>query len=174
MPDGSPTEKDAPLLIGYRPKDGGHPSPGPDEYVVRVLPAQQIRSSSSGYVRDEGDRFNVPAAMFANMDGRNHFLTGGERFAVEHVYGLIGYLPKDPKFPRTTYLTSDGIWPQAFIECDTPSTKVTFPGCRANVFFAESEFAFRFLFPVERLSDWKLISLKASELMQSWRAPGGL
>jgi hypothetical protein len=170
MPDGLPTERDAGSLIGYRPKDSQHPSPGLNEYIVRVLPARQIRHTASGYIGDEGGPFNPPAAMFSNMDGRDHFLTNGEKFTVESVDGLVGYYPKDPSFPRVTYLTPDDARPQAFIECDTPGAMLPLPHCLANVFFAESGRAFRIQLPSDKSSEWKPIAEKASELMESWRA----
>lgn len=170
MPDGLPTERDAGSLIGYRPKDTHHPSPSSNEYIVRVLPAQQIRRTASGYIRDEGGPFNPPSAMFSNMDGPEHFISNPKNFQVKAIDGLVGYFSHDPTFPRVSYLTQDGVRPQAFIECDTPAAKHPLPHCLANAFFPESGFAFRLQLPSDKLFEWKAIAETASQLMESWRS----
>ena len=54
-------------------------------------------------------------------------------------------------------------------ECATPAAKLPLPHCLANVFFAESGYAFRIQLPSDKIAEWKSIAEEASELMESWR-----
>ena len=171
MPDGAPTERDAGSLVGYRPKESRRPNPGPNEYVVRVVLAESIKSGKeTEYVRAGGGRYTPPLEMFENTDGSHNFLTSGEHFEREQIFGLIAFIPKDKSFPRQTYRTPEAARTQAFIECNTPAAARTFPSCVANVFFRDEGFSFRLQFPREKISDWKSISERALALVKSWRS----
>jgi hypothetical protein len=170
MPDGRPTERDAGSLIGYRPKESKHPNPGPDEYIVRVVPAEVVLIKDSEYVAAGGGRYTPPQGMFRNNNGTNGFLTNETNFKIEQVSGLIAYVPKDKNFPRTIYRTPEDAETQAFIQCDMPGQERKSLFCLANVFYPDQGLAFRLQFPSEKIEDWKSVAELALKLSESWRS----
>ncbi len=157
MPTKRFVERSVITTPNYRPCEAGRPRPTKEDFVVKAF--------YEAIGRNADDQLSTPARKFANR--MRHW-----RYDFREEHGLLRFWLEAydvDKEESASYRHLDGTQPQIMMTCATALSKLSNPGCGADVYFAERNLYFRLWFAADAVGEWRGAAEAAVELLDIWR-----
>lgn len=155
-PDLRPTEADAFLFGGFRPKELGRPDTDTTASVVNVR-----------LVMNVSERHNADyITPIQRRDNGTKYLE--LTFAGSEEFGLVKQVSSTPNYPFVFYGRYGEEEPNIRLRCDAQRTAL-YQICSGDIYYNSEDLAFFLSFLIEDLPRWKQIIGSAHGLLRAWQ-----